>query len=89
MTHSDQAYRTYLIVLQETLDESWQRILDPAVIEMDAAKGSKITVALKDQAALRGLLNTLWNYNLTVLQVCRLDESEAANPLIAQKGDVK
>ena len=66
----------YRITVQGRLDKGWGEWLtglsiDTAVDE----RGSIVTTltgAIIDQAALRGLLNRLWDWNLTLIAVTRL-----------------
>lgn len=68
---------TFQITVEGSIDASWSDWLNGAQIfnQKDAA-GSQFTalrVRLEDQAALRGLLNRLWDLNLSLLYVRRTD----------------
>jgi hypothetical protein len=66
----------YSITLQGRLDEAWGKWLTGLTIDITADEhGScvtKLTGTIVDQAALRGLLNQLWDWNLTLITVTRL-----------------
>lgn len=66
----------YCITVQGRLDEAWGEWLDGLTIETAAdehgAGVTRLTGAVVDQAALRGLLNRLWDWNLTLITVTRL-----------------
>ncbi len=54
----------------------WFSGLSVSCEEADAAT-TTLTGALADQAALRGLLTKLWNLNLTVISVNRVESDPA------------
>ena len=67
----------YRIEVQGRIDASWSDWLDRMTIRygQDAA-GGPVTVLLgrvPDQSALRGLLSKIWNMNLSVIAVKRLE----------------
>lgn len=72
----------YQIIVQGSLDPSWSDWFH----EMEITNGSNadlhsittFTGAVEDQAALRGILNHLWDLNLTIVSVS-LVESLAAS----------
>jgi len=66
----------YCISVHGRLDEAWGKWLSGLTIQIaEDEHGScvtKLTGAIADQAALRGLLNQLWDWNLTLIAVRRL-----------------
>ena len=75
---------SYRIQIEGQLDEDWSAWFDGLAI---AAEGnvSTLTAADLDQAALRGILCRLWDLNLVLISVIRLDvgpsiRSEAERP---------
>jgi hypothetical protein len=79
MTHNGQqnAGTTYQIEIQEQLDESWTEWFgDFELTYKTDDQGKTVTILtgiVIDQAALNGILTKLWNLNLTVLSVKRID----------------
>lgn len=63
----------YQIVVQGELGVNWSDWLGDVLFEShcQASKPNKTTIigAVPDQAALRGLLNKLWDLNLTLISV--------------------
>jgi hypothetical protein len=56
---------TYRIKIREQLDESWSKQLGNLSILPDPrTNGTIITGLVRDQAALRGLLDQIFNFNL-------------------------
>lgn len=73
---------TYRITVQGRLDESWSRWLSGLTIECASTDDSVVTTLtgpVVDQSALRGILNKLWDLNLTLFSVTRL-EKETLSP---------
>ena len=70
----------YQIVVEGSIREDWLDWLSD--IQMDRRKdiANRPTITLTgkviDQAALRGILCRLWDLNLVILSVCRLDLDE-------------
>jgi hypothetical protein len=65
----------YKIEIKGHLKEKWIAWLDSMVIEIIGHEDSNntiIKVAIPDQAALRGILNKLWDLNLTLISVIQL-----------------
>ena len=66
----------YRITVQGRLDEAWSEWLTgltlTATSNEHGAIATTLTGAIVDQAALRGLLNRLWDLNLTLIAVTRL-----------------
>lgn len=63
----------YKITIKGYLKENWAEWLSGMVIRIenlfDESNGTTITVGVPDQAALRGILNKLWDLNLTLISV--------------------
>ena len=72
-----QASGFYQIVVQGRLDDSWATWLDGMTIARTHARDGTPVVVLTgpvaDQAALRGLLSRLWDLNLTVIAMRRIE----------------
>lgn len=70
----------YQIIVEGELGTKWSDWFGDAFIEINhQANGSKKTTilgAVPDQAALRGLLNKIWDMNLTLISVFRCEELE-------------
>jgi len=65
----------YCITVQGCLDETWGAWLNGLAIETADEHGAcvtRLTGEIVDQAALRGLVNQLWDWNLTLIAVTRL-----------------
>ncbi len=71
MSHSPA--RTYLVTIEGKIDISWSDWLGGLEIVLrKEADGTHVTIlsgVLADQAALRGLLNLLWDMNLVLRSV--------------------
>jgi len=67
---------TYQIVVRGRLDESWSARLSDMTISAASGAGSEVTTilcgTLSDQAALAGVLNTLYDLGLTLVSVSSL-----------------
>lgn len=75
MSHYVDEGPTYEVRVQGQLDESWSDWFNGATVACEdepGGPGSTILIARLDQAALRGLLNRLWDLNLTVESVASL-----------------
>ena len=68
---------TYQICVQGKLGERWLSWFDDLAIVVEiGGDGTPITIltgAVQDQAGLRGILNQLWDLNLALLSVTRLN----------------
>ena len=68
---------TYRIVVQGIVSESWHRRLDDLDVTTSSPEiGESLTVLrgrIRDQAALHGLLDTLYALHLPILEVTRVD----------------
>jgi hypothetical protein len=67
----------YRIRIQGNLDSRWSEWLaNMSIASEQTEAGSQavvLTGSLADQAALRGVLNRLWDLNLAVISVNRID----------------
>ena len=67
----------YRISVQGIVDPSWSNWFEGMGIALeragDGAAVTTLTGAVADQAALRGILLKIWDLNLTVISVARLD----------------
>ena len=61
----------YQIRVQERLDDEWSDWLEGTTIE-NSSDRTMLTSQAIDQPALRGILNRMWDLNLTVLSVDRI-----------------
>jgi hypothetical protein len=74
--HEESVLPTYRIRVRGNLDPRWSEWLESMSIRADRAEADSPTVVLTgplvDQAALRGVLNRLWDLNLEVISVNRM-----------------
>jgi hypothetical protein len=59
----------YQIRIKDNLDESWFDWFSPLVIVNEARGEATLTGPIRDQAELRGLLDRIFDLNLTLLAV--------------------
>jgi len=82
-TNKTKEPKTYQITIKGELNEKWADWLDGFVIKLDNQNGVEqdtvVTAAVPDQAALRGLLNKLWDLNLNLISVILYTEDGGAN----------
>ena len=68
----------YQIKVQGKLNERWSDWLGGVTFSYDYENEESLittlTVPIADQSALRGILNKLWNLNLTLLSFSHIDE---------------
>ena len=66
----------YQITLEGQLDDHWADWFDGLTIttKIDNGNVTILTGPIADQAALRGLLNQIWDINLTLIAVERLNQ---------------
>jgi len=68
---------TYQIKVQGRLDENWSEWFNGVTIafetERDGPPITTLTVAVADQAKLRGILSKMWDLNLTVISVVQIE----------------
>ena len=72
----------YRIRLQGRLDRDWSDWFEGMTVTVEqSGDGSPVTClsgAVKDQSALRGLLTRIWDMNLTLISLTRLEPEDAA-----------
>ena len=75
--------RVYQITVEGKIDESWSDWLGGMQLVLrKEATGMQITIltgVLTDQAALRGVLNRLWDLNLVLRSVQQVDPATISN----------
>jgi hypothetical protein len=69
--------QTYKITSQGRLDDSWQHwFANFTIVREEDSRGRTLTTLtgkVSDQAALRGILIKLWDLNLSLFSVQRID----------------
>ena len=69
----------YQIRIRGELDECWSSWFDDVTIVSEQADGdileTTLTIRVLDQAKLRGILNKIWDLNLTVLSLNYIEKS--------------
>jgi hypothetical protein len=67
----------YEIVVWGTLDDDWSDWFNGMSLALERGPGRRVRTTLigpvADQAKLRGILSRIWNLNLVVVSVSRLD----------------
>lgn len=66
----------YQITVEGELDAGWAASFDSMTIELESLGGrsvSTLTGPVTDQAALRGMLCRLWDLNLTLISIRRME----------------
>jgi hypothetical protein len=67
----------YQIKVQGKINEQWSAWLEGVTITHEQAQEeahiTTLTSPIVDQAALRGIMNRLWDLNVTLLSIKRLD----------------
>jgi hypothetical protein len=81
MSSTDNHTQTiYEIVVQGELDQSWQQWFNSPTVTLTCAGVQSTTTTLvgpvADQAALRGVLCKLWDLNLTLISVRRIEADD-------------
>ena len=72
---SDQtALVTYQIVVKGVLDAGWSEWFGNLDMVVDEDGCTMLTGPIPDQAALRGILSAIWDLNLIVITVQRIDQ---------------
>jgi hypothetical protein len=66
---------TYEIKVEGRLDEGWSDSFSGMMVTFDSGRApiTTLTGAVADQAALRGMLCKLWDLNLTLISVRRIE----------------
>jgi len=76
MTHKNMPNEfVYQIKVQGRLNEEWAAWLNGmnVILENEEPPVTKITGAVVDQAKLRGIINKLWDLNLTLISINRVE----------------
>jgi hypothetical protein len=72
---------SYRIVLEGALDASWSDWLNGFEMQATSNHEGQCTTMLRveviDQAALRGVLNKIWDMNLELISLLRIDDQES------------
>jgi hypothetical protein len=67
----------YQIKVQGRLDEKWSEWFNGMTLTFESASNSSptttLTGAVADQAKLRGMLSKIWDLNMTVISVSRIE----------------
>lgn len=64
----------YQIRIKNHVDESWMEWFSPLTLVNEANGEATLTGAVRDQAELHGLLNKIFDFNLTLLAVNRVTD---------------
>jgi hypothetical protein len=76
-TESNHCQAFYEIVIQGELDPSWEQWFSGLSVTLSSARGQSPTTTIAgpvvDQAALRGMLCKLWDLNMTLLSLRRME----------------
>ena len=66
----------FQIKIAGQLHEKWAHWLNGKIIKIqECSNDTIILIVVPDQAALRGVLNKLWDLNLTIISVIQQDKS--------------
>ena len=74
----------YQVTMQGRLDEKWVNWIGGSMLNIQHSHGkyTVLTLRVPDQAALRGILNKLWDLNLTLVSVESTEDGlEPTNPV--------
>jgi hypothetical protein len=71
--HETKSSNTYRIRVKETLGSNFNHWLDNLIIIPQENDETLLVGCFTDQPALRGFLDQLWNLNITVITVERID----------------
>jgi hypothetical protein len=70
----------YEILVEGELDQSWQQWFNGLMVALRSASDqvpvTSLTARVVDQSALRGMLCKLWDLNLTLISVRRIEEED-------------
>jgi hypothetical protein len=82
---------TYQIIVQGGLDSSWSDWFNGMTIsragEFDGDPTTILTGPVADQPALRGLLARIWDLNLILISVKRIDTGDEHHPTFQEDSD--
>lgn len=70
----------YQIKVYGRVNENWSEWFNGLALSLEQIGDDQVTTLtgrVADQAALRGILNALWDLNLTLISVMRFDTSKA------------
>ena len=67
----------YQIRIDSHLDETWINWFSPLAVANEANGEATLTGAVRDQAELHGLLDRVFDLNLTLLAVNRINDPSA------------
>ncbi len=70
----------YEIRVMGVLEQPWTSWFEPLSITYDRNDQQPVTILTchaADQAFLRGLMNKIWDFNLTLISIQRMDHLEA------------
>jgi hypothetical protein len=72
----------YQICVQGELDATWADWFNGLTVTQEGGNSplTTLTGPVADQAALRGIVNKLWDLNLTLLSVVAVEMSDACDP---------
>jgi len=71
--HAAKETLMYQVEIASVFHEKWVHWLDNRLIKIEKhATHTTLFFSVPDQAALRGILNTLWDLNLTLISVTQL-----------------
>ena len=72
----------YKIKIDGKLHGKWAQWLSGSIIKIqETSQTTDIWIAVPDQAALRGLLNKLWDLNLTIISVVQKENESKIGEL--------
>jgi hypothetical protein len=70
----------YQIKIDGQLHDKWARWLNDMIIKIqESSNNTTILITVPDQAALRGILNKLWDLNLVLQSIQQIDPKPNAN----------
>ena len=74
---------TYQIRTRERLQEKWAAWVNGQIVRCEApreeAVGTTLLVTVPDQAALRGVVNKLWDLNLTLISMIQQEPKRSTH----------
>jgi hypothetical protein len=79
-TPASSARARYAIRVQGHLDADWSEWLEGMTLTHEEGGVTRLDGPIRDQAALRGLLNRLWDLHLTIVAVERFGAADTAAP---------
>jgi len=73
--HPGEESHLYQIKVEGQFTASWLEWFKPLTLAVEGER-TVLTGPLPDQAALRGLLNKMWDLNLTLISIQRLEQAD-------------